>query len=163
MLQRGGESQPRSRVKGRLRPYAAWRSAPLTRRRGDTLKHGCERGISALTTCKQALFSAIFTRIYAAANNWFSSLDPVVAAKIAVAKLRMEQGNLSNIDWFRGIGEYKIDFGPGYRIYIAKDGLRIIVLLGGGTKKGQQKDIDRAVKLWEEYKVRKVKETKRRK
>src|SRR3990172_2202604 len=69
MLWLGGEKQPRSRVKGRLRPYAAWRSAPLTRRRGDTLKRGCERGISALTTCKQALFSAIFTRIYSAANN----------------------------------------------------------------------------------------------
>lgn len=96
-------------------------------------------------------------------GDWFFSLDAVVAAKIAIAKLRMEQGNLSNVDWFRGIGEYKIDWGPGYRIYIAKDGLRIIVLLGGGTKKGQQKDINRAVELWEEYKARKAKETKRRK
>jgi putative component of toxin-antitoxin plasmid stabilization module len=32
----------------------------------------------------------------------------------------MEQGNLSNVEWFRGIGEYKIDWGPGYRIYLAK-------------------------------------------
>jgi hypothetical protein len=38
----------------------------------------------------------------------------------------MEQGNLSNVEWFRGIGEYKIDWGPGYRIYLAKDGLKII-------------------------------------
>lgn len=75
----------------------------------------------------------------------------------------MEQGNLSNVDWFRGIGEYKINWGPGYRIYIAKDGLKIVVLLGGGTKKGQQKDIDRAVDLWETYKTRKTKEAKRRK
>lgn len=95
--------------------------------------------------------------------DWFSSLDPVAAAKVAIAKLRMEQGNLSNVDWFRGIGEYKIDWRPGYRIYIAKDGLKIVVLLGGGTKKGQQKDIDRAVGLWEAYKVLKTKETKRRK
>ena len=61
------------------------------------------------------------------------------AAKLAAA--RMEQGNLSNVEWFRGIGEYKIDWGPGYRIYLAKDGLKIIVLLGGGSKKRQQQDI----------------------
>lgn len=95
--------------------------------------------------------------------DWFCLLDPVAAAKVAIAKLRIEQGNLSNVDWFRGIGEYKIDWGPGYRIYIAKDGLKIVVLLGGGTKKGQQKDIDRAVDLWETYKARKAKEVKRRK
>ena len=95
-------------------------------------------------------------------EDWFLSLDPVAAAKIAIAKLRMGQGNLSNVNWFRGIGEYKIDWGPGYRIYLARDGLKIIVLLGGGTKKGQQKDIDRAVELWERYKLRKAKEMKRR-
>ena len=58
--------------------------------------------------------------------------------------------------------EHKIDWGPGYRIYLAKDGLRIIVLLGGGTKKGQQKDIERAIALWNDYKQRKTRETKRR-
>jgi putative addiction module killer protein len=93
---------------------------------------------------------------------WFDSLDAVAAAKITTAKLRMEQGNLSNVEWFRGIGEYKIDWGPGYRIYLAKDGIRILVLLGGGTKKGQQKDIERAIVLWDDYKQRKTRETKRR-
>ena len=38
------------------------------------------------------------------------------------------------------------------RIYFAKDGLRIIILIGGGTKKRQQQDIDQAVALWEDYK-----------
>lgn len=89
--------------------------------------------------------------------DWFATLDPVAAAKVTVAKVRIEQGNLSNAEWFRGIGEYKIDWGPGYRIYLAKDGKTIIVLLGGGTKKRQQKDIDRAVKLLESYKRRKGK------
>jgi len=87
--------------------------------------------------------------------DWFATLNPVAAAKITVAKVRIEQGNLSNVEWFRGIGEYKIDWGPGYRVYLAKDGMTIIVLLGGGTKKRQQKDIDRAVKLLESYKRRK--------
>ncbi|HQS20091.1 MULTISPECIES: type II toxin-antitoxin system RelE/ParE family toxin [unclassified Acidovorax] len=87
---------------------------------------------------------------------WFATLDPMAAAKVSVAAARMEQGNFSNVEWFRGIGEYKIDWGPGYRIYLAKDGLKIIILIGGGTKKGQQKDIDEAVALWEDYKRRKA-------
>lgn len=95
-------------------------------------------------------------------GDWFNSLDPIAAAKISLAKVRMEQGNLSNVKWFHGIGEYRIDWGPGYRIYLAKDGLKIIVLIGGGTKKGQQEDIKRAVALWERYKIRKAKETRRR-
>jgi putative addiction module killer protein len=80
----------------------------------------------------------------------------VAAAKVRVAVTRMEQGNLSNVEWFRGIGEYKIDWGAGLRIYLAKDGLKIIILIGGGTKKRQQQDIDHAVALWEEYKRRKA-------
>lgn len=79
-------------------------------------------------------------------------MDAVAAAKVTVAKLRMEQGNLSRVEWFRGIGEYKIDWGPGVRIYLAQDGLQLIVLLGGGSKKRQQRDIDEALMLWEEYK-----------
>ncbi|MHB1513673.1 type II toxin-antitoxin system RelE/ParE family toxin [Acidiferrobacter sp.] len=84
------------------------------------------------------------------------------AAKVTTAKVRMEPGNLSSVKWFRGIGEYRIDWCPGYRIYLAKDGLKIIILLGGGTKKAQQKDIQRAVALWEDYQRRKAKETKPR-
>ena len=87
---------------------------------------------------------------------WFATLDTMAAAKVSVAAARMEQGNLSNVEWFRGIGEYKIDWGPGYRIYLAKDGLKIIILIGGGTKKRQQQDIDQALALWEDYKRRKA-------
>jgi putative addiction module killer protein len=87
--------------------------------------------------------------------DWFATLDAITAAKVRVAVARMEQGNLSNVEWFRGIGEYKIDWGPGYRLYLAKDGLKIIVLLGGGSKKRQQRDIDHAVALWEDYQQRK--------
>lgn len=94
-------------------------------------------------------------------EEWFLSLDPVAAAKIAVAKFRLQQGNISNIRWFGGIGEYRIDWGPGYRIYLAKEGAKIIILLGGGTKKGQQKDIKRAIDLWQEYKKRRLAESER--
>ena len=51
---------------------------------------------------------------------------------------------------------HKIDWGPGLRIYLAKDGLKIIILIGGGTKKRQQQDIDQAVALWDDYKRRKA-------
>lgn len=53
------------------------------------------------------------------------------------------------------MGEYVIDWGPGYRIYLAKDGSTLIVLFGGGTKRGQRCDIDRAKELLAEYKARK--------
>ncbi len=86
---------------------------------------------------------------------WFNELDAQAAAKVTVAKTRMELGNTSNVEWFRGIGEYKIDWGPGYRIYLAKDGEALIILFGGSTKKGQQKAIDQAVTLHDEYKARK--------
>jgi putative addiction module killer protein len=38
-----------------------------------------------------------------------------------------------------GVLEYKIDFGPGYRIYFGRDGIRIVILLAGGTKKRQER------------------------
>lgn len=88
-------------------------------------------------------------------EEWFLALDTLAAAKVSVAKLKLEQGNLSNVKWFRGIGEYRLDWGPGYRLYIGRDGDRLIILLGGGTKKQQQKDIDRALVLWKDYLVRK--------
>jgi putative addiction module killer protein len=88
-------------------------------------------------------------------KTWFDSLDPRAAAKVTTAKLRLELGNTSNVKLFDGIGEYVIDWGPGYRIYLAKDGETLIVLFGGGTKSGQQRDIDRAKALFAEYKTRK--------
>ena len=68
-------------------------------------------------------------------RTWFDSLDPQAAAKVLTATLRLELGNTSNVKWFSGIGEYVIDWGPGYRIYLAKDGNTLIVLFGGGTKR----------------------------
>jgi putative addiction module killer protein len=62
-------------------------------------------------------------RYYVAASGrepfaeWFADLDPVASAKIARAIARMEQGNFSNVkNVGEGVLEYKIDFGPGYRI-----------------------------------------------
>jgi putative addiction module killer protein len=90
-----------------------------------------------------------------ARSQWCDGLDAQAAAKVTTAKLRMELGNTSNVKWFAGIGEYVIDWGPGYRIYLAKDGESLIVLFGGGTKRRQRADIERAKALHAEYKKRK--------
>lgn len=88
-------------------------------------------------------------------KSWFDGLEAQAAVKIVTAKLRLEMGNISSVKWFDGIGEYVIDWGPGYRVYLAKDGETLIILFGGGTKRGQQRDIDRAKELHAEYKARK--------
>jgi putative addiction module killer protein len=64
-------------------------------------------------------------------------------------------GNTSSIKWFSGLGEIRIDWGPGFRVYLAKDGDALIVLFGGGTKASQSKDIERAKELLADYKTRK--------
>jgi len=96
-------------------------------------------------------------------QKWFNSLDPIAASKVTVAKTRLELGNTSNIKWFDGIGEYKINWGVGYRIYLAQDGTQLIILFGGGTKKNQQADIQKAKQLYQEYKQRKKAITKQTK
>ena len=87
-------------------------------------------------------------------KHWFDGLSHQAAAKVTVALARLEAGNTSNVKWLSGIGEYRIDWGPGYRIYLLKEGDELIVLLGGGTKKQQQKDIGNARALAKEYKSR---------
>jgi putative addiction module killer protein len=89
-------------------------------------------------------------------GRWFKRLDAIAAAKVATALYRMEQGNLSSVKPVgQGVSEYRIDFGPGYRIYIGQDGEELIILLGGGAKKGQSADIQLAKQRWRDYKVRK--------
>lgn len=91
---------------------------------------------------------------------WFDALHAQAAAKIATAIARLEAGNLSRVKWIGGIGEYRIDWGPGYRIYLVKEDDRLIILLGGGTKQRQQADIDRARQMWAEYKARRAAATR---
>jgi putative addiction module killer protein len=68
-------------------------------------------------------------------------------------------GNLSNVRPVgTGVSEYRIDFGPGYRIYFGRDGDAVIILLAGGTKHRQQRDIEAAKVLWREYRQRKRRE-----
>jgi len=89
--------------------------------------------------------------------EWFDGLTQEAAAKVAVALKRMEQGNLSNAKAVgEGAFEYRINFGPGYRVYFGYDGKTIVILLAGGTKQRQQRDIAAAKKRWADYKKRKA-------
>ncbi|MGH9640037.1 MAG: type II toxin-antitoxin system RelE/ParE family toxin [Bryobacteraceae bacterium] len=88
---------------------------------------------------------------------WFDRLNAQAAAKITTALTRLALGNFSNVKAVKsGVFECKIDFGPGYRVYFGQDGERLIILLGGGVKKRQQKDIESAIARWLDYKERKL-------
>lgn len=87
---------------------------------------------------------------------WFKTLDVMAAARVQRALTRLEVGNISNVKGVgAGVFELKVDFGPGYRVYFGKDGSEVVILLGGGTKKRQDRDIQTAHTLWQNYKSRK--------
>lgn len=101
-------------------------------------------------------------RYYVAAGGlqpfaeWFAELEAVPRAKVARAIVRLEQGNFSNVKSVgEGVFEFRIDFGPGYRVYFGQDGEALVILLTGGTKKRQQRDIAAAHEYWQDYKQRK--------
>jgi putative addiction module killer protein len=88
-------------------------------------------------------------------ETWFAELNAAAAAKVATALVRLEQGNLSNAKAVgEGVLEYRIDWGPGYRAYFGRDGDVLVILLTGGTKQRQQRDIDAAKASWADYKRR---------
>lgn len=82
---------------------------------------------------------------------WLSRLrDERAAARIAMRLARVQSGLLGDVKYFDGIGELRVDYGPGYRVYFVKRGKTIIVLLCGGDKSSQARDIGRARILAEE-------------
>src|ERR1700693_5753161 len=90
-------------------------------------------------------------------RKWFDKLDAQAAAKVTTALVRLSLGNFSQVKGVgAGVFEYRIDSGPGYRIYFGKDGERLIILLGGGTKQRQPQDIENAAEYWQDYQRRKL-------
>jgi len=85
-------------------------------------------------------------------RDWLQSLTRAVAARIQARVLRFESGNVGDHKSVgSGVWEARVMCGPGYRIYFGKDGGSIIVLLLGGDKKSQTKDIRRAQEHWDDY------------
>ena len=88
--------------------------------------------------------------------EWFSGLDAAPAARIDRYVRRMEFGNFGDSKSVgKGVRELRIDLGPGYRVYYGIDEGRIVLLLGGGTKRFQSRDIRKAIDRWTRYKERK--------
>lgn len=85
-------------------------------------------------------------------RQWLVKLDKTVRARIQARALRFESGNLGDHKFLGdGVCEARVDFGPGYRIYFGKDGDAVIILLCGGDKGTQVRDIGAAQKFWADY------------
>lgn len=91
--------------------------------------------------------------------EWLEGLrDAVVRARIVARLDRLKAGLLG--DWKtvgEGVCELRIDFGPGFRVYYGQDGKTLILLLCGGDKRTQMKDIENAHAYWKDYQARKPK------
>lgn len=89
-------------------------------------------------------------------RDWLESLKDIHArAKIRVALDRIRLGNFGHAKSVgEGVHEFKIDYGPGYRVYYAFSGAAIVLLLLGGDKASQSKDIVRAKEYWKVFKRR---------
>jgi putative addiction module killer protein len=96
-------------------------------------------------------------------RRWFDALDDRAAALVTIAIDRLGEGNTSNAKSLgEDVSELRINRGPGYRIYFGWDGKLLVILLGGGTKRRQQSDIQVALRHWRSYKARKAAGKQRR-
>ena len=89
-------------------------------------------------------------------REWLLSLkDEVARARIRVQIDRLKLGNTGDTKPIgEGVLELRLHFGPGFRIYFGQDGAKFIILLCGGDKSDQHRDIKRAQEYWEDYKRR---------
>jgi putative addiction module killer protein len=86
---------------------------------------------------------------------WVLDLDSQAQAKVTIALSRLARGNISNAEAVgEGVSELKLNWGPGYRVYFGQDGKTIVILLCGGAKKRQSRDIATAKARWADYKAR---------
>ncbi len=88
--------------------------------------------------------------------DWLRQVrDPVAKVQIVKRVNRVEQGNFGDHRFCRdGVWELRIDTGAGYRVYYARAGMQIIVLLAGGDKRTQDADIDLATRHWQDWQRR---------
>ncbi|MDH7790736.1 type II toxin-antitoxin system RelE/ParE family toxin [Ochrobactrum sp. AN78] len=84
-------------------------------------------------------------------KTWFENLKDVRArARVQTRIDRLSIGLFGDVKYFDGIGEVRIDYGPGYRLYFVKRGNTVVILLSGGDKSTQSKDIKAAVEMAKE-------------
>lgn len=91
-------------------------------------------------------------------DEWFNQLDINIQVRIDARLDRISLGNFGDYKTIEdGIFEFRFHFGAGYRVYYGLDGKNIIILLTGGSKKRQNKDIKKAITYWQEYQQEKGK------
>ena len=87
--------------------------------------------------------------------KWESKLDVKLRAQIRARLNRLRLGNIGDSKPVKkGVKELRIHSGPGYRVYFGVSGKMVVLLLCGGDKGSQSRDIDKAVEYWEDYKKR---------
>lgn len=86
-------------------------------------------------------------------KDWLASLaDRQARARVLVRVQRMAAGNFGDCKPIaEGVWELRIDYGPGYRVYYARAGEKLLLLLAGGDKRKQQADIDTALAYWNDW------------
>ncbi len=85
-------------------------------------------------------------------REWLATLDRTTRARVQARVLRFETGNLGDHKSVGGgVQEARVMFGAGYRVYFGQDGSSLVLLLVGGTRTTQAKDIRRAQGYWQEY------------
>lgn len=83
--------------------------------------------------------------------DWLRTLkDSRARERITQRIVRVQAGLLGDAKFFDGIGELRVDHGPGYRVYFVQQGKVLVILLCGGNKSTQKKDINRAIEMAKE-------------
>ncbi len=92
------------------------------------------------------MFEVRKTDVYA---KWLNGLrDTRARARVLVRVERLAAGNPGDVrPVAEGVSELRIDYGPGYRVYFKKQGLTVVILLAGGDKRTQDRDIEKALRL----------------
>jgi putative addiction module killer protein len=84
--------------------------------------------------------------------KWLEGIDREARRRVNIALARLEDGNTTNLKSVgAGVHEIRLTYGPGYRVYLGREGNRLVILLYGGTKRRQSDDIAKAKELWRVY------------
>jgi putative addiction module killer protein len=89
-------------------------------------------------------------------NDWLDELnDQNAVARILARLARVRRGSLGDCKSVgEGVSELRVDYGPGYRLYFGQKGRALVILLCGGDKRTQDRDIQRAKQCWQDYRQR---------
>jgi putative addiction module killer protein len=115
---------------------------------------GVATGQQTVVKCLTVDYNCVAMRVQQEVGfrAWLAALrDRRAAKRINQRIIRLQSGNFGDVRYFGGIGELRVDHGPGYRLYFVRKGDVLVVLLCGGDKSSQQADIAKALTLAKEY------------